>query len=281
MGVDKDALNTLTEEHLLLGGVLEEREGVAVPLSYESTPIAEEEALENACGVTDVSCMHFILISGENASSLFEAAWAGKVLSVGECAFGAVLAGDGSIVAVPCALRTGDHEYILCDATSRWEALKEWLIWLSNLVVEEQTPFSGAHVSDVTGSLVPLLVTGPKANTILEDYLHDGEKLPSQGSVASLHLDKILTICAHIHQSNAFLLLIPPAYSRIMWRSLLSFTEMQPVGIRALTQFVQTMLPWMEPISDNTKHVAFSKQELEQWGIARHNGGYIGARALV
>ena len=58
-------------------------------------------------------------------------------------------------------------------------------------------------------------------------------------------------------------------------------TEMQPVGIRALTQFVQTKLPWMEPISDNTKHVAFSKQELEQWGIARHNGGYIGARALV
>lgn len=273
--------NALTEEHLLLGAVMEERDGVALPLMYESNSTPEIEALQLSCGVGDLSAMHLILISGESASALFETAWAGKKLSVGECAYGAVLAGDGSVVAIPLAVRTGDHEYLLSDSTPRWEALKEWLLWLSNLTVEEQTPFSDAQVSDVTGSLVPLFVAGPQATTILKDYLHNGETLPKQGCAASLHLDKILTICAHTDKSDAFILFNPPAYTRIMWRSLLSFTEMQPVGLRAISQFVQKKLSWVETLSDNTKRVVFSKQELVQWGIVRKEASYVGARALV
>lgn len=280
MSFDTSVLSILTNEHLLLGAVLEEHDGIALPLMYPNTSMPESEVIEQACGVTDLSCMHLILISGEDASALFETAWAGKLLSVGECHFGAVLAGDGSVVSVPFALRTGDHEYLLCDVTSRWEALTEWLTWLSNLTSEGKTPFRNAQVSDVTGSLVPFLVTGPKAVSILEDYLHNGEKLPEQAHVASLHLDKILSICAYIEHTKSFLLLIPPAFSRVMWRSLLSFTEMQPVGIRAIMQYVQNMLPWEESILDSSKRVVFSKQELVQWGIARRNASYVGARAL-
>lgn len=279
----------LAEEHLLLGAVMAEHAGSLAPLAYGpgDPPEAEVRALREACGVSDLSFAHLALVSGDAAQALFEAAWAGRRLDVGECAFGAVLAGDGSLVSAPLAVRTGDREFLLVDASPRWEALLGWLGWLQGLESGDVAPFADSSVTDETGSLVPLAVIGPRAHDVLSDYLHGTESLPPRGRAASVHLDRILAICAHVPldevssgEGEALLAFVPPAYARIMWRSLMSFSAVSPVGVRALFTLADGHFAWRR-LLEGRDRLAVSRDELMAWGLVRDGSDYVGARALA
>lgn len=269
----------LAEEHLLLGAVMAETCGAMAPASYGADTDAEDDALSAACGVCDLSFAHVLLVSGTGARALFEAAWAGRRLAVGECAFGAVLAGDGALVSAPLALRTGDAEYLLLDASPRWEALLGWLGWLAGLETGGSPAFPEARVSDETGSLVPLALSGPRAREVAADYVHGDEALPGAGVVASLHLDRILAICA-APAEGSLLALVPPAWARVLWRSLMSFPIAAPVGTAALGRHAAGRYGWAG-LLDGTDRVAPGRRALSEWGLLRDETDFVGARALA
>lgn len=273
----------LYAEHLLLGGIFDDEEALlALPAQYGALEeLAELEAFRHGCALSDLQGMSALLVSGEGAPALISSACANEQLAVGECRFGAVITGDGSVSSVPLVARTGDAEYLLWDPTERGMILEPWLGFLADIEQDGFRPFDGATIEDVSDALAPLLLWGPEAPAILADYVATPSALPKSGRVRNVSLDRIACLVANVSHMGTpcYLLMVPPAAARVLWRSLLSFTQVVPVGHRALVREAEYQLPWMAQLLGGDR-LEIPASQLVAWGIARQHGGYVGARAL-
>lgn len=270
----------LYAEHLLLGATFDDETYLDAPVHY-GAPEEEREAFTTGCALGDLSGMSVVLVSGEASAALVQAACANEPLAVGECCFGAVVTGDGSLASVPLVARTGDAEYLICDISSRGLTLHPWLSFLSDIEQQGFKPFEGAKVENVSDALVPLVLWGPEGSAVLGDYVKTLDDLPAEGHVANVHLDRIgcLAIGVPRVEGDCYLLLVPPQTARILWRSFLSFVTVSPAGTHALTQQLSEALPWAEALRSEDR-LEPSLRELLAWEVARASGGFVGERAL-
>ncbi|MBM6774170.1 aminomethyl transferase family protein, partial [Olsenella profusa] len=262
---------TLHGEHVLLGARFAAHEGAeALHVSSYEREVPVVEALEGAV-LSDLTGSPYLFVSGEAAEAFGDAALAGRPLSVGDVAFEAALAGDGSLVSVPLALRTGDTELVLVDPSRRGPVLDGWVRLLAGAEQDGSGVFAGVTVEDASEMLVPLLLVGGEARPVLADYVSTPADLPAAGRVASLHLDAIPAVVAQLPRMGslppAFLVLVPPARARALWRSLLSFTTVSPVGAEALCALGER-LPWGGLLSGEGP-VRAPREELTGWGLMR------------
>lgn len=272
----------LYDEHLLLGGIFEGDDPLlATPVRYGDAS-GEADAFSHGCALCDLSGMTGILVSGPGADSFVAASCANDALAVGECAFGAVVTGDGSIASVPLVARTGDQEYLIWDASERGLMLQPWLGFLRDIEQDGFRPFGEVEVEDVSDALVPLLLWGPDARAVLADYVSDVSVLPAPGCIRNVRLDRIecLVAAPSNPRYHCMLVLAPPAAARALWRSFLSFTQVNPVGTFSLAAHATQELPWMEAVLASDR-LELALDQLLDWGLARTEGGYVGHRALL
>ena len=272
----------LYNEHLILGAAYDDEEPLlAAPRAY-GDGCGEREVYAEGAALVDLSGMACVLASGDGAEAFAHAACAGRPLGVGECAFGAVVTGDGTVTSVPLVARTGDEEYLLCDPSERGLMLMPWLGFLAGIEQKGYRPFGGVSVEDVSESLHPLLMWGPQATAVLADYVPSAEVLPGPGTVANVLLDgrfSCLAIAPPVGDNPCYLLLVPPAAARVLWRSFLSFAAVVPSGLDALTHRGMESLEWMEAVlADDPLELALER--LLELGLVRPEGGYVGARGL-
>lgn len=275
----------LYEEHLALGASFERAEdtGLAYPSSY-----AGEEGLEHALEgavIADLTGATYRLIAGTHPQELCEAAFCAKKLRVGQCAFEPALTGDGAITSVPLLARTGAHEYVILDPSRRGPVVAGWVTFLSQVSSNGNAPYEGTTVEEASGMLAPILVMGARANDLLADYLpQEARGLPARGAVESVTLDgHIPALVAGVPLDTAaglasYVLLVPKTAARVVWRSLLSFTWVEPVGRDAVLE-AWSRLPWSRPL-DSTDVVEISEQDLRAWGLLRHGDDFVGARGI-
>ena len=74
-------------------------------------------------------------------------------------------------------------------------------------------------------------------------------------------------------------LLVSPTYARTIWRSLLSFPEVMPLGRQAMTVTFCKLLPWWAELSD-ADVIRHTAEDLMSWQLLRDGTDFIGARAL-
>ncbi|MDO4428894.1 MAG: aminomethyl transferase family protein [Atopobiaceae bacterium] len=272
----------LHEEHALLGASFEPSEttGLLAVRSY-----AREAACAPAAGearLTDLTGAAYLLLSGSDAEPLAYAAFAGSPLPVGECAFSATLSGDGALLSMPLVARCGDTEFVVIDPSPRGEALAAWTGLLARAESDGVRAFPLVSICDASEMLVPLALCGPAAEHVLSDYLH-GVSLPAPGQVRQLRLDAIGVVVvrpgAPLAQ-DVIVVLVPPARARVLWRSLLSFTEVSPVGVPAFAGILAGALPWGE-LSVGAGPERVSRDRLVRWGLVRDGGDFVGGRALA
>lgn len=272
----------LYQEHLYLGGTFGERAfgSLTMPRRYASEG-DEDVAFSSGAALSDLSGTSSVLVAGPPAPAFVEAAFSGRRLAVGECAFEAVLGGDGTLMSIPLLARTGDAEYVFWDASGRFELLSGWLGFLADVSQDGYAPYAGLDREDVSGRLVPLLLWGPAAQHVLSDYLEAGVTLPATGHVRDVRLDRIPAVVAAppVAGGRCYLTLVPPDFARTLWRSFLSFDEVTPVGETALVSHAEELLGWL-PWVEDTDRVVPTRQELERWGLVRQGGGFVGARAI-
>lgn len=267
----------LRSEHELLGARFAdggETGPAAVERYANESPDGADTLLADLTGAT------YLLLSGTGAASLASAALAGRPLSVGECAFEAVLAGDGALVSVPLALRSGDDEIVLLDPSRRGPVLSGWLGFLCGSVAEKNPALAGARLDDAADMLVCLALFGPGAARVLSDYVCDPSELPAPGQVRQVALDAIGCMVARplLPADAAYLLFVPPAAARRLWRSVLSFTEVEPVGHAELRARLAG-LPWGGLLA-GTDAVRAEAGPLAEQGLVRAGDDFVGARAL-
>lgn len=273
----REGLATLYQEHLLLGAKFE---GDKIVRRYANEVGASH--VSDGAILSDVSDMDLLLFDGAAAEPFANAAFAGRKLGVGECAFEASLTGDGSLASVPLLARTGAGEYIVADLSARSEVLVAWLSFLSAIEQDGRAPFAGLGTEDVSGSHVALVLAGARAAEVLADYVAGRQSgLPGRGRIARCMLDNIPCIVAHLDLVNhpAYLVLVPPVHAVALWRSLLSFAEVAPVGRDGLLRLAGEALPWLARLRGGDA-VRMPYGELRAAQIVRESLDFVGARGL-
>ncbi len=262
-------------EHDALGASWRETQvGDRVVATYEGTSVDDARV---GCGVTHLMGHTLALANDNPAQPLVTATVAREPLSVGACGFGAIFSGDGHCVSTPLCLRTGDHETLLLDASDNGEAMGSWLLWAQSIEANGERAFADASVTDATDSLEALVLTGSSSDRVLTDYLHD-QPLPRPGQVSALTLDKIPAIVASLPQgdeASMYLLLVPPTTVRVLWRSLMSFTECVPAGMDDLECLAKAPAPFF-----STAASSLVAEDVHDYELVRTTSPFIGSRAL-
>lgn len=243
---------------------------------YGEKPL--EEALKD-CALVDLSGISYTLISGTVAQNFVEAVFAGKQLEVGETSFECALTGDGSLSSIGLLARSGQNEYVVLDASERSLVLEEWLSIIASVEQNGVAPYAEVSLEDATPLLTPLLLAGKKAKKVLMDYLSE-QQLPEDSKLCNLMLDQTIpALIANVSTKKvpAYLAMVPPVHTVILFRSLLSFEMVHPLGHKQLIEGLKTYLPWFSELATNTK-VVLAKDKLEGWGLLRASDDFIGAR---
>lgn len=268
----------LHDEHLLLGAKLclgaDERQA---PRSYAG--VDERVAFDESVALVDLSGLGSRLITGDAASALVSAVFAGRELAIGQMAPEVALTGDGGIASVALLARTGTQEYACWDLAGRGDILSSWLAFVAAIEQRGVRPFDGCQIEDASDALVPLLLWGPQAPNVLSDYLGD-QTLPERGTIASRMLDRIgcLVGAPALDDTPCYLVLVPPLYARVLWRSFLSFQSVSPVGIDAFVQRIAKGYAFLAAAGET--RLAATRQQLETSGLLRREQTFIGARGL-
>lgn len=243
---------------------------------YGEKPL--EEALKD-CALIDLSGIGYTLVSGTSSQNFVEAVFAGKQLEVGEASFECALTGDGSLSSIGLLARSGQNEYVVLDASERSLVLDEWLSIIASVEQNGVAPYAAVSLEDATPLLTPLLLAGKKAKKVLMDYLGE-QKLPEDSKLCNLMLDQTIpALVANVSTKKvpAYLIMVPPVHTVILFRSLLSFETVHPLGHKQLIEGLKTYLPWFSELASNTK-VVVAKDKLEGWGLLRASDDFIGAR---
>ncbi|MDU5217110.1 MAG: aminomethyl transferase family protein [Atopobium sp.] len=243
---------------------------------YGEKPL--EEALKD-CALIDLSGIGYTLVSGTSAQNFVEAVFAGKQLEVGETSFECALTGDGSLSSIGLLARSGQNEYVVLDASERSLVLDEWLSIIASVEQNGVAPYAEVSLEDATPLLTPLLLAGKKTKKVLMDYLGE-QKLPEDSKLCNLMLDQTIpALVANVSTKKvpAYLVMVPPVHTVILFRSLLSFETVHPLGYKQLIESLKTYLPWFSELASNTK-VVVAKDKLEGWGLLRASDDFIGAR---
>lgn len=237
-----------------------------------------EEALKD-CALVDLSGISYTLVSGTVAQNFVEAVFAGEQLEVGETSFECTLTGDGSLSSIGLLARSGQNEYVVLDASERSLVLEEWLSIIASVEQNGVAPYAEVSLEDATPLLTPLLLAGKKAKKVLMDYLGE-QQLPEDSKLCNLMLDQTIpALVANVSTKKvpAYLVMVPPVHTVILFRSLLSFEMVHPLGHKQLIEGLKTYLPWFSELVTNTK-VVLAKDKLEGWGLLRDSNDFIGAR---
>lgn len=243
---------------------------------YGEKPL--EEALKD-CALIDLSGIGYTLVSGTAAQNFVEAVFAGKQLEIRETSFECALTGDGSLSSIGLLARSGQNEYVVLDASERSLVLDEWLSIIASVEQNGVAPYAEVSLEDATPLLTPLLLAGKKAKKVLMDYLGE-QRLPEDSKLCNLMLDQTIpALVANVSTKKvpAYLVMVPPVHTVILFRSLLSFETVHPLGHKQLIEGLKTYLPWFSELASNTK-VVVAKDKLEGWGLLRASDDFIGAR---
>ena len=243
---------------------------------YGEKPL--EEALKD-CALIDLSGIGYTLVSGTSAQNFVEAVFAGKQLEVGETSFECALTGDGSLSSIGLLARSGQNEYVILDASERSLVLDELLSIIVSVEQNGVAPYAEVSLEDATPLLTPLLLAGKKTKKVLMDYLGE-QRLPEDSKLCNLMLDQTIpALVANVSTKKvpAYLVMVPPVHTVILFRSLLSFETVHPLGHKQLIEGLKTYLPWFSELASNTK-VVVAKDKLEGWGLLRASDDFIGAR---
>lgn len=270
----------LTQEHGYLGAELEpDANGVLTP-SYYGDAAGEPEAFAAGCALADMSGTVGSVVEGADAGAFLQMAFAGPLPVPGQLVESVALRGDGTVVSPALVACLGDYYGLWAPA----ETAQQLTGWLEGVAAIEQA--GSRAFSDVklghAAAMVTLLVAGPDSERVLSDYLAPDASLPAVGSIANLMLDRIPTVCGRVDVNGApwTLLWVPETKARVLWRSLLSFEQVTPVGSSAVWGQIEEQAPGLGALLDDPDSAPLP-QECGAAGLLRADGGFIGARALA
>lgn len=242
----------LDPEHRLLFAEMKELEGFALAWSYATAAEERRSALSHTV-ISDISPMGKLRLAGKAVDpflyGMFECDF--DTLTVIGAGVMATMNPDvargrfseGTVVRVEI-IRSGEHEFMLLVRFDQVAAVYSLLSEYAECGDDEDSLEEGQiFLGNESDSLAGICLAGPKAMDILGEMgreMDGGAGLEVAGmgefTLGMLYLDTAPTLIFHCGLT-CYHLFVPPSYARGLWRGLLSFPEVTPIGFDAFASF--------------------------------------------
>ncbi|MCL2024572.1 MAG: glycine cleavage system aminomethyltransferase GcvT [Coriobacteriia bacterium] len=264
----------LYDEHIALGARMVEFAGYEMPLQYTSL-IEEHNATRTSAGLFDVSHMAQFRISGEGAYAFLQRLLTNdlaRIADVGAAQYTLMLDDEGGILDDLIVYHTGAEYMIIANAANRVIDLA----WLRNHAPDD------VEIVDESDRTALLALQGPEALRILSELIGEEFEPPARFHLVAAMLDeRIPALVARTGYTgeDGVELIVRADDAATLWRALLSFPEVTPVGLGARdTLRLEMGYPLYGTDMDETRNPIEAGLG---WVCPADKTGYIGAEAVA
>jgi len=218
----------LYEEHLALGARMVPFAGWAMPVQYAGI-IEEHRAVRRSAGIFDVGHMAEFRVFGFGAFDFLQRVLTNdlsRISGLGRAQYTLLLDDDGHIIDDLIVYHSGDLEYLIIANASNHETDFEWL--------KAHAPHE-VELVDESDRTSLIALQGPEALRIVKELAGEGWEPPARFTLKEATLDTVPALVARTGYTGEDGVEILTAVSSApqLWRALLSFGEVCPVGLGA------------------------------------------------
>jgi aminomethyltransferase len=218
----------LYDEHLALGARMVPFAGWEMPVQYAGI-IEEHRAVRRSAGVFDVGHMAEFRVFGFGALDFLQGMLTNdltKISQLGQAQYTLLLDDDGHIIDDLIVYHSGDIEYLIIANASNHETDFDWL--------KSHAPAQVEFVDEsARTSLIAL--QGPLAVGIAKELAGAGWEPPTRFTIGEATLDSVPALVARTGYTgeDGVEILTSTSTAPQLWRAILSFAEVSPVGLGA------------------------------------------------
>lgn len=224
-----DLLKTpLYEEHLGLGARMVDFAGYSMPVQYNGI-IDEHIATRSSAGIFDVSHMSAFRVCGQNAYMFLQKVLSNDLDQIAECTeaqYTLILNDEGGIIDDVIVYNTGLEYLIVGNASNKEKDFK----WLQSHLIDD------VELVDESDRTALIALQGPLAIEIMQDLAGSDWVVPERFHIVPAIIDeKINCLVARTgYTGEDGVEIICHADDAVaVWRVLLSFETVSPVGLGA------------------------------------------------
>lgn len=227
----------LHEEHVALGARMVPYAGWEMPVQY--TGIVEEHlATRSSVGIFDVSHMAEFRVFGPEAEAFLSRVLTNditRISGIGEAQYTLMLNDEGGIIDDLIVYRTGDMEFmIIANAANRTKDFA-WLEDHLPPIHEVGEGVDNIELVDESDKVGLIAIQGPGALDVVAELAGEGFEAPDRFHIVSTFLDTLPVMVARTGYTGEDGVEVLAANCDLpaLWRALLSFPEVHPVGLGA------------------------------------------------
>ncbi len=219
----------LYEEHLALGARMVDFAGWEMPVQFAGI-VEEHNAVRSAAGIFDVCHMTEFRVFGTGAFDFLQRVLTndlGRIAEIGQAQYTLMLDEDGGIIDDLIVYHTGDIEYLIIANAANHETDLAWL--------KSHVP-SGVEFVDESERTGLIALQGPEATSVLKQLAGEGFELPARFAIAEALLDgtvPVLIARTGYTGEDGVEIVCRASEAPVVWRLLLSFPEVTPIGLGA------------------------------------------------
>jgi len=263
----------LYAEHVALGARMVPFAGWEMPVQYAGI-IEEHNAVRRAAGVFDIGHMAEFRVFGFAAFDYLQRLFTNdlsKISELGRAQYTLMLDEDGYIIDDLIVYHSGDLEYLIIANASNHEVD---FAWLSTHAPDE------IELVDESERTSLIALQGPEALSIVRELAAQGWEAPSRFTLCEALLDTIPALVARTGYTgeDGVEILTSTSSAPQLWRSILSFGQVSPVGLGARdTLRLEMGYPLYGSDMDRTVDPISAGLG---WVVPAAKTGYIGAQAV-
>ena len=264
----------LYEEHIALGARMVPFAGWAMPVQYAGI-IEEHRAVRRSAGIFDVGHMAEFRIFGFGAFDFLQRMFTNdlhKIAELGQAQYTLLLDDDGHIIDDLIVYHTGDLEYLVIANASNLEADFVWL--------QQHAP-DDLELVDESDRTSLIAVQGPEALRVVAELAEPEWDAPARFHVGEATLDTIPALVARTGYTgeDGVEIITRASDAPALWRALLSFAEVTPVGLGARdTLRLEMGYPLYGNDMDRTNDPISAGLG---WVVPKSKTGYTGAESVA
>ena len=215
-------------EHVALGARMVPFAGWEMPVQYEGI-IDEHRAVRRSAGVFDVGHMAEFRVFGFGAFDYLQGVLTNdlsRISELGRAQYTLMLDDDGHIIDDLIVYHSGDLEYLIIANASNHEVDFAWLTARRPAEVE---------LVDESSRTSLIALQGPSALRIVKELAGERWEAPSRFTICEATLDTVPALVARTGYTgeDGVEILTSTSTAPRLWRAILSFTEVSPIGLGA------------------------------------------------
>jgi aminomethyltransferase len=264
----------LFDEHVALGARMVPFAGWEMPVQYAGI-IEEHRAVRRSAGVFDVGHMAEFRVFGFGAFDFLQRVLTNdlsKISELGRAQYTLMLDQDGHIIDDLIVYHSGDLEYLIIANASNHEVDFAWLSAHAPAEME---------LVDESSRTSLIALQGPRAVGIVEELAGTDWQAPARFTIGEATLDTIPALVARTGYTgeDGVEILTSTKAAPALWRAILSFPEVTPIGLGARDTL---RLEMGYPLygSDMDRSIDPVSAGLG-WVVPASKTGYVGADAVA